>query len=149
MLDGVAAMSVEFGRCGVVTDQQAAAEVLEGLRARGVRRVDVRAWGTDSQTAAFRSLRARVYSEAITLPADEQLVSELCRVRAKLRSGSSQIELPHSGDSHCDMAVAVAAGVLELDRHPSRTARVDFAPLLRRVPEVGSWESGGSSMDRW
>ena len=74
---------------------------------------------------------------AITLPADEQLVSELCRLRSKLRSGSSQIEIPHSGDSHCDIAVAVAAGVLELDLHPRRPMRVTPAADFRNV-QIGA-----------
>ena len=129
VLDGVAAMSAEYGHCPVVTDQHLPATVIEGLRARGVRRVIVRAWTAQTQTDAFRATRARVYAGAITLPADEQLVSELCRLRSKLRSGSSQIEIPRSGDSHCDLAVAVASAVLELDRRGSSGIRLSH-PLL-------------------
>ena len=128
VLDGVAAMSAEFGGCAVVTDQHAKAEVLEGLRARGVRRVEMRPWHAQSQTDGFRALRAKIYAGAITLPADEQLVSELLRVRSRLRAGSSQVELPRNADSHCDLAVAVASAVLEHERHPQGSERATAVP---------------------
>ncbi len=133
VLDGVAAMAGEFGGCPVVTDQHLPATVIEGLRARGVRRVVVRAWTAQTQTDAFRALRAKVYAGAITLPADEQLVSELCRLRSKLRAGSSQIEIPRSGESHCDLAVATASAVLELERHPTGSLRATAVPDARIV----------------
>jgi hypothetical protein len=75
----------------------------------------VRAWTAQTQTDAFRALRARVYSGRIRLPDDDALVSELCRLRTRLRAGSSLVEVPRSGADHCDSAVALAAAVLELD----------------------------------
>lgn len=135
VLDGVAAMSAEFGGCPVVTDQHLPSTVLEGLKARGVRSVRVRAWTASTQTDAFRAVRARVYAATVTFPDDQQLVSELCRIRSKLRSGSSQVELPRSGESHCDLAVAVASAVYELDRHGSSQGSTSVA--RGRVGEPG------------
>ena len=118
VLDRVAAIATQYG-APVVTDQHVPATVIEGLRRRGVSRVDVRAWTAQSQTDAFRALRSFVYTGRITLPDDDQLVSELLRLRTKLRAGSSQVEVPRTGADHCDSAVALAAGVAELDRYGS------------------------------
>jgi|GEM_PF-921392 len=114
VLDGVAALSAAYN-APVITDQHLPSVVIEGLKQRGVFKVEVRAWTPQTQTDAFRALRARVYSGRITLPADDQLASELCRLRSKLRSGQSQVEIPRTGGDHCDSAIAVASAVLELD----------------------------------
>jgi len=126
VLDDVAALSAAYGDAPVITDQHLPSVVIEGLKQRGVPKVKVRAWTPQTQTDAFRALRARLYSGRITLPADDQLVSELLRLRSKLRSGQSQVEIPRSGGDHCDSAVALAAAVMELDSRgvprPLRTA---------------------------
>jgi phage terminase large subunit-like protein len=140
VLDDVAALSASFGHCAVVTDQHLPAVVVEGLKRRGVSKVIVRTWTPQSQTDAFRALRARVYSGRVTLPQCEQLVSELCRLRTKLRAGQSQIEIPRSGGDHCDLAVALASAVHEIDSRgvtaPFRTSGPHHArdPLRRRRP---------------
>jgi len=145
VLDGVAALSAAYGNAPVLTDQHLPAVVIEGLKQRGVFKVEVRAWTPQTQTDAFRALRARVYSGRITLPADDQLVSELLRLRSKLRSGQSQVEIPRSGGDHCDSAVALAAAVMELDargiprplRTSSALARLGGRPRgFRARPEV-------------
>ena len=62
-------------------------------------------------------MRARILTKRIELPNDPQLVAELSRLRTKYRAGSATVEIPRSGDSHCDLAVALMAAVAELDRH--------------------------------
>ena len=146
VLDGVAALSLAY-HAPVVTDQHLPAVVIEGLKKRGVARVLVRAWTPQSQTDAFRATRARVYSGRITLPRDEQLVSELCRLRSKLTAGQSQVQIPRSGADHCDSAVALASALLELDTHgvPSPVRVTSVAKRLgvqrgHRVPSRPDWQ---------
>jgi phage terminase large subunit-like protein len=115
VLDGVADLSRTYGDAPVVVDQHLPAVVVAGLKSRGVPKVLVRAWTPQSQTDAFRALRARVYGGRVTLPTDEQLLTELLRLRSRLRAGTSQVEIPRTGEGHCDLAVAVASAVLELD----------------------------------
>jgi len=62
-------------------------------------------------------VRARILRKRIELPNDPQLVAELSRLRTKYRAGPATVEIPRSGDSHCDVAVALMAAVIELDRH--------------------------------
>jgi len=136
VLDAVAAMSAEYGNAVVLTDAHLPAVVLEGLRARGVRRVEVRAWTGVSRTAAFRAVRARVYANTITLPDDPGLVDELCSLRTRLRSGGSQVEIPRSGGSHADRAIALASAVLEIDsRGVNRPLHLRSAHDLRERPQ--------------
>jgi hypothetical protein len=116
VLDGVAKLSKAFGGCPVVTDQHARLLVESGLKERGVARVIHRTWSPSSQTEAFRILRARIYGDATSLPLDDQLQRELCRVRERTRSGQSAVELPRSVDGHCDLAAAFALAVWEHDR---------------------------------
>ena len=44
------------------------------------------------------------------------LLAELARLRTRYRAGSSSVEVPRVGDSHGDVALAVAAAVYQLDR---------------------------------
>ena len=103
VLDGVARLSKRFNNCPVVTDQHARMLVESGLKERGVPRVIHRTWSPSSQTEAFRLLRARIYGDTISLPINDQLQRELCRVRERTRAGQSAIELPRSVDGHCDL----------------------------------------------
>jgi hypothetical protein len=45
------------------------------------------------------------------------LIAEAGRLRESNRGGSPKVETPHAGDSHRDLIVAVAAGVLEHEKH--------------------------------
>jgi hypothetical protein len=125
VLDGVARLSAAYGGCPVVSDQHLAAVVREGLRRRGVERVRIVAWTGTSLTEAFRALRARVVADTISLPHDEQLVQELSKIRSRTRAGASVVEVPRTTSSHMDSALALAAGVLQLERkglpRPGRT----------------------------
>ena len=116
VLDRVAAIAKRF-RSEVVSDQHIPGVVLDELRNRDVPHVRIAPWTAASRTEAFQALRARIATERIELTADEQLVAELLRVRTRFRAGSSLVEVPRVGDSHGDLAVALAAGVHALDRH--------------------------------
>jgi hypothetical protein len=78
-------------------------------------RVQVVPWTGSSKTAALRSLRALIHTQRIELPDDPVLVAEIGRARTK--PGRDEIETPRAGDSHCDLLLAVAASVLEHERH--------------------------------
>lgn len=115
VLDGVAEIVHLFG-AAAISDQHIPGVIASELAKRHVDRVRVRPWTAVTRTEAFQALRGRVATERIELLADEQLVSELCRVRTKFRSGTPAVDIPRVGDSHGDLAVALAAGVRELDR---------------------------------
>jgi Terminase large subunit, T4likevirus-type, N-terminal len=115
VLDAVARLSLRFGNCAVITDQHSRRLVESGLRERGVNVVRHRSWTSSTQTEAFRMLRARIYGDTISLPVNDQLVRELCRVRERTRGGKSEVDLPRSVDGHLDLAVALALGAWESD----------------------------------
>ena len=136
VLDGVAALSKLYGNAPVVTDQHLPALVKAGLRERGVDQVIVTAWTGKLLTEAFQAVRARVIAQTIELPRNETLLSELTKVRTRMRSGSSVVEVPRTVSSHMDCALALAAAVLRLEtRGVSRPARVS-SPFTDRVPRV-------------
>jgi hypothetical protein len=116
VLDQVAKVAQRF-RAKVVSDQHVPGVVQDELQKRGVGYVGVRPWTGPALTEAFQSLRARVATERIELVDHEGLVAELARVRSRLRAGSSRVEIPRVAGSHGDLAMALALGVAELDRH--------------------------------
>jgi phage terminase large subunit-like protein len=115
VLDGVAAVAGRYGVGQVISDQHLPGTVTHELAKRGLA-ASIVPWTSTSKTQAFAALRARVHTRRIELPNDPVLVAELCRLRSKVRAGSSSVETPKVGDSHCDVAVAVAAAVARLDR---------------------------------
>jgi phage terminase large subunit-like protein len=123
----------------VLSDQHLAGTMQTEFEKHGLR-VQVTPWTSTSKTAALRSLRALVHTERVELPDDPVLVAELGRIRTK--PGSDTIETPRSGDSHCDVALAVSAAVLEHETHgPGQPIRV--SPLFRR-PSSGFPRPGSS-----
>jgi hypothetical protein len=114
VLDDVAAIAARY-QARVISDQHLPGTVTYELGQRGVP-VAVRPWTATSKTEAFQALRARIYTNRIELPDDPQLVTELCRLRTKYRAGAATVEVPRVGDSHCDLAVALAAAVHAFDR---------------------------------
>jgi len=116
VLDGVAAIAKRF-RALVVSDQHVPGVVVDELRQRGVMHVRVNPWTPQTKTEAFQALRARVSTSRISLANDDQLAGELARVRTRYRSGFAAVEVSRAGGGHSDLAVALAAGVLELDRY--------------------------------
>jgi phage terminase large subunit-like protein len=140
VLDRVAEIAVRF-RAGVVSDQHIPHVVVGELRERGITGVRVRPWTASSKGEAFQAVRARVATGRIEFPNDDQLLSELRRVRSRFKAGSSVVELGRSGDSHGDLASALASGVLELERHGS--SGISISVPQGRIPEPGSGLRGG------
>ena len=118
----MAAVCSRYGVLSVITDQHLSGTMEGEFRKYGLR-VRVRAWTTESKVAAFRSLRALIYTGRIELPHDPVLIAEAGRLRESNRGGTPKVETPRAGDSHCDLIVSVAAGVLELERHGQGRAR--------------------------
>ena len=129
----VAAICARYGITRLISDQHLAGTVESEFAKHGLR-VKIAAWTDDSKTAAMRSLRALVNTNRILLPDDPVLISELGRVRTK--PGRDKIETPRTGDSHCDVALSVAACVLEHEaRPPARPLRVSsVVGRLGRAP---------------
>ena len=109
-----AEVCARYGLHKILSDQHLAGTVVSEFEKHGIR-VKVNAWTGMSKTAALRSLRALVHTQRIELPDDPVLVSEIGRARTK--PGSDTIETPRSGDSHSDLLLAVAAAVLEIEKH--------------------------------
>jgi phage terminase large subunit-like protein len=121
----VAAICARYGVTRVVSDQHLPGTVTSELEKYGLR-VKIVAWTDESKTAGMRSLRALVNTNRISLPDDPVLLGELARVRTK--PGRDKIETPRTGDSHSDVALAVAAAVLEHEsRRPATRLRVQTA----------------------
>jgi Terminase large subunit, T4likevirus-type, N-terminal len=133
VLDRVADVALRFG-ARVVTDQHLPATVVDELRARGVRSVDVAAWSAQSRTDAFSALRSRVYMgpARIGLYNDGVLLAELQRLRSRYRSGSATVEVPRTSLSHCDEAVALASAVYEHDRDGAPRSPLVWVPRLQQ-----------------
>jgi phage terminase large subunit-like protein len=118
-----------YGLHNVLSDQHLAGTMQSEFEKHGLR-VKVAAWTGTSKTAALRSLRALIHTERIEFPDDPVLVAEIGRVRTK--PGSDTIETPRSGDSHCDLALATAAAVLEHERHRPASPGRTMSPFSRR-----------------
>jgi terminase large subunit-like protein len=154
VLDRVAELSKRYGRAPVLSDQHIPQVIKEELAKRGVTNVKTIPWTPSLKSEAFQGLRARIATGRITIPSDEILVAELRRVRTRLRSGSSAVEIPRAGGSHGDIAMALAAGVHALDKRGvaqplrgssalvSRDRRDAFGPLGTRRPRRTSDPTG-------
>jgi hypothetical protein len=114
----------------VVTDQHAAAAVVERLRGRGLS-VSVHNLTAPSKTAAFAELRARLYDGSLELYRHERLLAELRRLRTKYTSGQAAVVNPRAGGSHGDIAQALALAVYE-----QRGGRGDPS----RMPRAGGYD---------
>lgn len=111
----VARVAQRYG-ARVVVDQHLPGVVVNEFAKHGIH-ATVRAWTAESRTQAAQAVRARIYTQRIELPDEQQLLTELARLRTRYRAGSATVEIPKVGDSHCDVAVALMAAVGELDRH--------------------------------
>jgi phage terminase large subunit-like protein len=117
VLDAVASAAKRY-HARVVTDQHLPGVVVAGLADRGVH-VRVRGWTPQNKTEAFKQVRARVYDRSLELYDEGTLLAELQRLRVNYRPGSAEVVNPRSGDSHGDMAVALAVSELETGGHAS------------------------------
>jgi phage terminase large subunit-like protein len=111
----VASVCERYGVTRLISDQHLSGTMQSEFEKIGFT-VEIAAWTGDSKTAAMRSLRALINTSRIELPDDPVLIAELGRVRTKL--GRDEIETPRTGDSHCDVALSVAAAVLDHERRP-------------------------------
>jgi hypothetical protein len=147
VLDGVAEIVSRYG-ARVVSDQHLPGTVVDELRKRGVH-ASISTWTATSKTQAFQALRSRIYTQRIELYEDKQLLAELGRLRTNFRGGSAVVETPRVGDSHCDLATALAAAVWEFERHgvasgelpsmrePDEKTRAISAGLINREEGFG------------
>ena len=143
----VSAVCERYGVTRLISDQHLSGTMRDEFSKHGLR-VEIEAWAAASKTAAMRSLRALVNTARIELPDDPVLIGELGRVRTKV--GRDEVETPRTGDSHCDLALAVAAVVLEHERHgvgePVRVTSISSRyggspPGGLRLPYRPAWEN--------
>jgi len=144
IIAGVASIATTF-QARVVVDQHLPGVVVHEFLKRGVH-ATVRSWTSASLTQAAQAVRARILTKRIELPNDPQLVAELSRLRTRYRAGTATVEIPKSGDSHCDLAVALMAAVAELDRHgvgANPAAANIYWDAGSTLGSVGSFETPG------
>lgn len=109
VLDEVAEECLRFNAT-VVTDQHLAPAVTDRLRRAGLS-ITVEPMTATSKTAAFSELRARLSAGALELYSERQLLDELRRLRSKFTAGQASVLNPRMGDSHGDLAQALALAV--------------------------------------
>jgi hypothetical protein len=125
----------------VVTDQYRAAGVVDYLRRRGlsVRAVQMTA---SSKTEAFSALRAQLQRSALELYEEPVMLAELRRLRTRYTAGRATVENPRAGDSHGDIAQALALAVWEAARGGGDSP----AMSMGRVRDRGRrWRGDGSA----
>src|SRR5205823_13642891 len=61
-----------------------------------------------SKAACFREMRERLYGGTLELFEHRQLLGELRRIGTKYTARGLTIQTPRVGDSHCDLAIALA-----------------------------------------
>jgi len=111
-VDAVAALAREYG-ARIVTDQYAAAAVVERLRDAGLP-VRTHTMTATTKTAIFGELRARLYDGSLDLLDDPETIAELRRLRTRFTAGQAAVLNPRVGGSHGDRAQALALAVYEL-----------------------------------
>lgn len=111
----------------VVTDQFCAPAVKDRLERAGLS-VTVESMTAASKTDAFVELRARLASSELELYQEPQMLDELRRLRTRQAAGRAAVLNPRVGDSHGDMAQALALGVWG-----QRDWSVSARPLRTRV----------------
>jgi hypothetical protein len=130
LLEEVARICLDHGVHRIVVDQFCSVPVREFLRGRGVF-AEERTMSATSKTAIFGALKSRLYSGGLELYGHAELLSELGRVEAHYGTGGGTIRLPRTGNSHCDMAMAVAMAVAEfagVSRGPDVWAKHEHDP---------------------
>jgi hypothetical protein len=106
ILDAVADVCHRYG-ASAVTDQYLAKSVVSRLTKLGIP-VEVHSMSAASKSLAYGELRSQLYTGALEVYADAQLVAELRRLRTKHTAGSSHVVSPRVGGSHGDRAQALA-----------------------------------------
>ncbi len=130
-MDAVAALVKAFEPQEVITDQFAAAAIVDELSRRGVRCRAV-PWTAQSKAEAFSLLKASLNTGRLRLVDDQRLARQLSHLVATPTALGFNIE----GDSD-DLAVAAALAIWRLKTHtPGRILR----PI--RLPGPGNWRRG-------
>jgi hypothetical protein len=114
VLGEVAEACRRYGARGV-TDQYAAPAVVDFLRRAGVPAQTV-PMTAHTKTLAFTELRARLNTRTLELYEEPTLLAELRRLRTRYAAGRASVVNPRVGDSHGDLAQALALAVYEHDR---------------------------------
>jgi hypothetical protein len=142
-LDQVTAVVKEYRLRDVVTDQHAAAAILDGLKRRGLTAV-VRDWTNATKYNAYTRLKAALQSRTIELPDDEALVSELLNLEA-VPTPSGLTKIAAAGSAHDDRASVLAALAQEMiGRIPAQIVAPPLGMTGRSV-----WLSEGQPDDAY
>jgi hypothetical protein len=132
-MDGVAALAKRFGPEEVVTDQFAAAAIVDELRRRGVRCKSL-PWTAQNKSEAFSLMKASLNTGRLWLVDDQRLLKELSNLVATPTALGFGIE-----GGNDDLAVA---GVLALWRLRTHTPGRMLRPIP--IPGPGSYRRSGA-----
>lgn len=115
-----------YNRAAVTSDPYQAVQLLQRVRAKGVKATEY-AFTTGSISRLAQRLYLQIRDSALSLPDDSELLSELANVR--LRETSPNVyRLDHASGAHDDRAVALALCCVYLDDH-MRRPQVDLKAL--------------------
>ena len=98
-----------------MTDQYRSPGVVDYLQRKGLS-VRAHPMNAASKTEIFTKLRARLALGGLELYEHPQLLAELRRLSTKFAAGQASVRNPRVGDSHGDLAQALALAVAEHDR---------------------------------
>jgi hypothetical protein len=115
-------------------DKWQASLMVQDLKQRGLRMAEIHFSGVDSMAMASELVEV-FKSRRIGLFNHQDLVSDLRRLWLESRPEGYRLVAQRTGNSHCDLAIALALAVLTSRRHryemPSRPIDPDFAlPLV-------------------
>jgi len=131
----------KFYGAPAVTDQFSAPAVVERLREYGVV-VRTEAMTATSKSLAYSEVRQRLAAGELELYQQPDLLVELRRLRSRFAAGHATVVNPRVGDSHGDVAQALAQAVWAHRswRPGGKSGR--FSVPQGRVPEVASGRVG-------
>jgi hypothetical protein len=143
VLAEVADVCVQYG-ARVVTDQYAAAPIVDYLRRRGliVRTVPMTA---TSKSEVFAALRARLNTGTLDLYEHGDLLAELRRLRTKFTAGQASVVNPRVGGSHGDLAQALALAVAEQAKGVGVFAHGHSFVGGDLIADTAPWDDSGKS----
>lgn len=107
---GEVAEICRYYRASAITDQYSAPAVVARLREFGVS-VRTEPMTASSKSLAYGELRQRLSDDQLELYRQPELLAELRRLRAQFKAGHASVVNPRAGDSHGDVAQALALGV--------------------------------------
>lgn len=125
-LDEVVAIARRYGIRTVRTDQYSSQPVLEGLQRRRLE-CDAIPWDNANKFEAFTRLKAAITTRQLSLPDDDDIVSELQNLEAK-PTVTGLTRIAASTGNHDDRATVIAAlmDMLEGESGPIVITRLDY-----------------------